>query len=162
MFRRRRHPPPDPGDVRVERGTEPIAIFTPDEVLEGWTHPQDGRLTESLNAGVPLPVELGSEGGIPEWHEFSPGDLIAVVPAPLSPSRRLDHGRRRSVTIRAARYEIHGMARVPPGAEEDYLLRPAQPWLPLTDATIRAGGEEWTARVVIANLDQAVELVRSG
>ena len=42
-----------------------------------------------------------------------------------------------------------------------FLLDPANPWLPLTEATIRADGAEWTAKVVLANLDQAAELVRS-
>ena len=162
MFRRRRQPPPDPSAVRVRRGTEPIAILTPDEVLEGWTHPQDGRLTESLNAGAPLPVELSGERAVPEWRDFAPHDLVGVVPMPLPSSRPGNGGSRRSVTIRSGRYEIRGVAHVPSGVDEErFLLDPAKPWLPLTEATISAEGAEWTAKVVLANLDQAAELVRS-
>jgi hypothetical protein len=149
--------------VPVERGTEPIALVTTEEVLEGWTRPHDRRLTELLNAGAPLPVELKGERGEPEWQDFAPQRLVAVVPMPLPPSRRhVGESRPSAVIIRTHRFEIRGVAHVPSGADEErYLLDPAKPWLPLTEATIREGGDEWTAKVVIANLDQATELLRA-
>ena len=164
MFGRRTPQPTDDSNTApVERGTEPIALVTPDEVLEGWTRPHDRRLTELLNAGAPLPVELCGERDVPEWQDFAPQDLVAVVPMPLPPSRRQVGGSvRSSVIIRSHRFEIRGVAHVPSGADEErYLLDPDKPWLPLTEATIRVNGDEWAARVVIANLDHATELVRS-
>ena len=164
MFGRGTGQPAEDGEpTRVERGTEPIALVTPEEVLEGWTRPHDRRLTELLNAGAPLPVELCGERNVPEWQDFAPEDLVAVVPMPLPPSRRdVGASRPSPVIIRTDRFEIRGVAHVPSGADEErYLLDPAKHWLPLTEATIRANGDTWAARVVIANLDHATELVRS-
>jgi hypothetical protein len=161
MFRRRRDALPELS-VAVDRGTEPIALVTPDRVVEGWTRPLVGRLTESLNAGTQLDVEVGSERGIPQWQAFQPRDLLAVAPMPYGRPR--DGWTRRSVVlIRVGRYQLRGVVCVPVGVDEErYLLEPDQPWLPLTDASLGVDGDDWTAKVVIANLDHATELVRTG
>ena len=137
--------------VRI-RGTEPVAIFTPDEVLQGWLEPRDGRLSESLNAGEPLHVELPLNGAASAWTDLPTCNLVAVTPLPRPPSSGDGTTHRRSV-LDAGRYVFSGTVHVPPGAEPDlYVHRLVSAWLPMTDATVAMDSEWWAAKVVIVNM----------
>ena len=96
----RRHSPepaPEPEVPSVTRAVplSPVAVFLEAEVAEGWVVTQERRLSERLNAGELLHMQLATADAEPgPWLDYPSEEVIAVAveprfhPSPLRVSRR--------------------------------------------------------------------------
>jgi hypothetical protein len=134
---------------------EPIAVFRLTGIAEGWIDPQGHRVSELLNSGQALRIQLADERGAPgPWTSCGVGDLVAVAPPPRAPDRARRVSRRRHrVALVAAQYRIVGTAHMPPGADPiRFVERTSQRWLPLTECSIIVWDDEYAVDVAIVNL----------
>jgi hypothetical protein len=160
FFRRR---PDDATDesaaVEDSAALERVVIFQADGIVEGWIRPQEQRLSDALNAGKPLDVQVPSPDGTPgPWTDFNLDGVMAVA-APPQPSPRAMSRRRHAVELFAEPYLFGGIAHMPPGADPiRYAKSTPLRWLPLTRCTVRTEDQEWEVEVVIVNLDHVSRL----
>jgi hypothetical protein len=135
----------------------PIAVFYEAGVSEGVMPSTDGRLSESLNAGKSLRIQLsGGDADRARWIDFASDSIVAVAPPPLPKASALRVSRRRHlVELRAGLYRITGTVHLPTGSDPlRYIRTVGRQWLPLTNCTIEFGPDGWTVDTLIVNLDQ--------
>ena len=142
---------------------DPIAVFGLNGIVEGTIPKVDGRLTESLAEVQRVQIRAtpthGSAGG---RVVIDLDDVIAVAAPPRPPSPYRVARRHHVLEIDAGPYRVRGVAHLPLGADpERYVASAPRKWLPLTDCTVGAGGDEWEVEVVILNLDYASRRERS-
>jgi hypothetical protein len=136
---------------------ERIAVFRVDGVVEGWIPQQEGRISDGLNDADHMRVRTeATADGASDWLEFSLDDVIAVAPAPRSPSPMRVSRRRHPVEVEAGPYLVRGIVHLPVGADpRRFVASTGRRWLPLTECTVSAVDDEWAVEVVIINLDHA-------
>jgi hypothetical protein len=160
FFRRRTDDASDES-VAIEDSAalERVVVFRADGIVEGWIRLQEQRLSDALNAGEPLTVQVPNPDGTPgPWMHFDLDGVLAVA-APPQPSPRAMSRRRHAVELFAEPYLISGIAHMPPGADPiRYARSTPLRWLPLTRCTVRAENQEWEVEVVIVNLDHVARL----
>jgi hypothetical protein len=143
-------------DDQVDEQVDPIAIFRPDGVVEGWMIRGRERLSDDLNHRVPIPVRYSEDG---PWEELPTEDAIAIAAPPREPSAARTARRRHPVEVTAHPYRVHGIGHLPLGADPVRYVRAAsQRWLPVTDSTIvtESDGEGFQIDVLLINMDYVV------
>lgn len=159
FFRRRPDDASDESAAVDSAALERVVIFRADGIVEGWIRIQKQRLSDALNAGEPLTVQVPDPDGTPgPWTDFKLDSVVAVA-APPHPSPRAMSRRRHAVELFAEPYLFSGIAHMPPGADPiRYAGSTPLRWLPLTRCTVRGEDQEWEVEVVIVNLDHVSRL----
>jgi hypothetical protein len=153
FLRRREAPPPGPDpQPGTPSATDAVAIFGSDSILEGRIPFTERRLSDALNAGDPLHVQVGESR---EWTVFDLDPVVAVAPPTRAdPSSQRMARRRHAVELSAGRYVIEGTAHMPPGADPmRYVDNTSLRWLPLTHCTVRTAEDDWSVEVLVVNLE---------
>lgn len=153
-FLRRREAPPPASDAPSgsRSATDTVAIFASDTILEGRIPFTARRLSDALNAGDPLHVQVGDSD---EWTVFDLDPVIAVAPPTRAdPSSQRMARRRHAVELTAGPYVIEGTAHMPPGADPmRYVDNTSLRWLPLTHCTVRTADADRSVAVLVVNLE---------
>lgn len=149
----RREAASDPG----AETTEPLAVIGTDGIVEGLTPTNERRTSDCLNAGEAIRMLSGAHDGTGgTWVHLNLDDVVAVVPAPRKRSAAALSRRLHPVEVQAGPYLFRGTAHLPMGADPGrYVSSTSRWWLPLTACVVSSGDEQWSADVVIINLDHA-------
>ncbi len=133
---------------------DPIRIILADADLSGSMRPTAERMTDILQRGTALSfLPAGSDPS--EWVEFTPEQILLIVPPLHSSPRRMRAERhQQEVFIRIGEYAVTGTAHLRRGQGQDLYLRATHPFLPLTDATFARADQADPERVetLIVNL----------
>ena len=146
-----RRPPPPPPEPLPPDNLEPIAIFRAEGVAEAATPRHTGRLSDELNARLPVRVlEDGAWSELDTWGAIA----IAVEPNPEPSPNRVTR-RRHVLDLSAPPYRLSGVAHMPPGADPTrYAAAASQRWLALTDASVlNEDGSGFEVDVLLVNMD---------
>lgn len=136
--------PPASGEVVVRFGAD----------VKGCR--QERRLSDTLNAGETLQVQLTRSGSAgPHWEALEPDRVIAVAAPPRAdPSASRMARRRHQVELLAGPYRFSGIAHMPAGADPDRFVRStSQRWLPLTRCAVGSPDGDFEVDVLIVNLE---------
>ena len=139
----------------------PVRIFTDALELRGFIAPTGQRVTDMLLRGQDLAfLPEGAEPSPEAWVSVAPGDVLFVVPPPLTNSAPLPNEFHVvDVTVTIGDHRITGSIHLRPDERIGPDLARRQPFLPMTRATLASPqGAPERVDVVIVNLARGHDL----
>ena len=138
MFWKRPSPEPEPSPSEPRPSLEPVRIFTPDAIINGWVEAGGQRLSDILSAEDLLSVAKVADPTASDWLVVERDRMLLVVPPPRTSDRALrPHRVKRPILVLSGHYAVRGRVHMIAGiALDPFLARSERHFLPVTEAWI--------------------------
>ena len=116
---------------------EPLRIYAPNAIIDGWVPAPAQRLSDTLNLAETLTVSRAAGPTDADWFEVDRDQMLLVAPPPQLTAHLRQHRVKRPILVRRGHYVVQGRVHMIAGiALDPHLARTGRYFLAVTDAWV--------------------------